>query len=108
MIQPKDRMINALDLKEPLDYIPTFDTNFELAAAVGKRFHCYDWNASKDVQGNFDDLLIGKNDGKNYQYSREYLNLTKREKEDILKEICSTYTKEELEPCLGQQIKIIS
>ena len=91
MIRPKDRMINALKLKKPLDYIPTFDANFELAEAVGKRFHCYDWNNSKDVQSNFDNLLIGKKEGEEYKYSKEYLSLTIREKEKTLIEQAETY-----------------
>jgi hypothetical protein len=36
MIKPIDRMINVLNLKTPLAYIPAFDNDFRLAEGVGR------------------------------------------------------------------------
>ncbi|MCL5071039.1 MAG: hypothetical protein M1308_09105, partial [Actinobacteria bacterium] len=91
MITQKDRMINALNLKMPLDYIPTFDNDFELVEAVGKGFKHFNWSNIKDAQENFNNFLIGKSAGKDPGYSKEYLDLSLKEKDKILVEQAEAY-----------------
>jgi hypothetical protein len=91
MITPKDRMINALNLKMPLDYIPTFDNDFELVEAVGKGFKHFTWSNIKDVQENFNNFLIGKSVNKDPGYSKEYIDLSLKEKDKVLVEQAEAY-----------------
>lgn len=93
MITQKDRMINALNLKMPLDYIPTFDNDFRLAEAVGRKIKYLNWSNNKNVMENIDNFLTGRSDSEKYEYSKEYLGLSLKEKEKILKEQAETYIK---------------
>jgi len=93
MIKPKDRMINALNLKMPLDYIPTFDNDFRLTEAVGRKINYLNWSNNKNVMENADNLLTGGSDIEKYEYSKEYLGLSLKEKEKLLKEQAETYVK---------------
>ena len=86
-------MINALNLKMPLDYIPTFDADFMLPEAVSEEFNYLNWNNSKNVQINFDNLLTEDGYSEKYEYSKEYLSLSLKEKSKILVNQAETYIK---------------
>ena len=91
MVSPKERMENALKLNEPIDYIPTFDEDFELAESVGKEFYHLSWMDSSRTQCNYDNLLLGKINKEKYEFTDVYLNLSSKEKDKLLVDEAETY-----------------
>jgi uroporphyrinogen decarboxylase len=93
-IRPKDRMINALKLGLPLDYIPHLEFKFEVPEeAIGRKFHHLDWFATEDTLDQYENALLGIDGGSSYKYSNGYLKITSKEKDYKLKEDALTYVK---------------
>lgn len=91
-ISPKDRMINALQLGLPLDYIPHLELKFEVEEeAIGRKFHHLNWVDTEDTLQHYENALLGIGEGDRYKYRDEYLKLTSKEKDLQLKEDALTY-----------------
>lgn len=97
-IKPKDRMINALKLKSPIDYTPHLEFKFEVIdEEIGRGFNHLEWfnRASEDTLRQYENTLLGIDDGGTYKYkySDKYLKLSSKEKEFQLKEDAVTFVK---------------
>lgn len=95
-IKPKDRMINALKLRPPLDYTPHFEFKFETVdKEIGSGFHHLEWFTVEDTLRQYEDTLLGIYDDSTYKYkySDKYLKLSSKEKEFQLKEDALTFIK---------------